>query len=179
MEKKGIGLAFNWLFSIIVGGVILFLAIYGASRFIDTSQHGLYTETAASLVSLFDPLETGLASGKAYEIGFKKESKIFFNCNEESNLPFGKQTISFSEKTLGNEYGESGGRITIKDKYIFAEEVVEGKKLYVFSKPFFMGFKVADVVVVLSENYCFYDASEEVQESLEGLNLVNVIFPNF
>ena len=173
-------MSFNWIFAIIAGSVILFLAIFSAGKFIRTSEQTVFTETAASLISLFDPLETGLASGKAHEIGFKKKSRIFFDCNENTNFPFGKQTIAFSEQTFGDKFGEKGGRVNIDNKYIFAEEVVEGDKVYVFSKPFFMPFKITDIIVVTSadDNYCFYDSPEYIQESLEGLNLKNIHFPN-
>jgi len=72
VDKKAIAMSFNWIFAIIAGGFILFLAIFAAGQFIRTGEQTIYTETAASLISLFDPLETGLASGKAHEIGFKK-----------------------------------------------------------------------------------------------------------
>ncbi|MEK6830647.1 MAG: hypothetical protein AABX77_01315, partial [Nanoarchaeota archaeon] len=180
INKKGIALPFNWLFAIVAGGTILFLAIFAAGKFIRTSEQTIYTETAASLISLFDPLETGLASGKAYEIGFKKKSKIFFGCNENLNPPFGKQTIFFSEQTFGETYGEVGKEVSIKDKYIFSKEVVEGEKVYVFSKPLFMPFKINDIVILTSsdDKYCFYDSPEEIKESLEGLNLKNIVFVN-
>ena len=179
-DKKGIAMSFNWIFAILAGGFILFLAVFSAGKFIRTSEQTLYTETAASLISLFDPLETGLASGKAHEIGFKKKSKIFFDCEEDLNPPFGKQTISFSEQTFGDKYGERGQRVSIKNKYIFADDVVEGDDVYIFSKPFFMPFKVTDLVMVTSQDqdYCFYDSPEYIQESLEGLNMKNIIFMN-
>ncbi len=180
INKKAISLAFNWIFAIIAGGTILFLAIFAAGKVIRTSEQTVYTESAASLISLFDPLETGLASGKAYEIGFKKKSKIFFKCQEYLNKPFGKQTISFSEQTFGETYGEQGKEVSIKDKYIFSKDVVEGKVIYVFSKPFFLPFKINDLTIVTSDNdkYCFYDSPEEIKESLESLNLKNIIFVN-
>lgn len=179
-NKKAIAMSFNWIFAIIAGGFILFIAIYGAGKFIKTSEQATYTETAASLSSLFDPLETGLASGKAHLINFKKDSKIFFDCNEKLNPPFGKEYISFSEKTLGDEYGESGGKVSIVNKYLFADNVVDGKSVYVFSKPFFMPFKVADITMIISgsEEYCFHDAPEKVREDLENLNLNSIIFVN-
>ena len=179
-NKRGIAMSFNWIFAILAGGFILFLAIFSAGKFIKTSEQTLYTETAASLISLFDPLETGLASGKAHEIGFKKKSKIFLDCEEFLNPPFGKQTISFSEQTFGDKYGEKGQRVSIKNKYIFSDDVVEGDDVYIFSKPFFMPFKVTDMVMVTSQDqdYCFYESPEYVQESLEGLNMKNIIFMN-
>jgi len=178
-DRKAIEMGFNWIFAIIAGTFILFLAIYGASRFIETSESSLYTQSAAKLVSLFDPLETGLASGKSSEIDFKKQTKLYFDCEERAYPPFGKQTISFTEKTFGDEYGEKGGDITIKNKYVFSEEIVEGKKLHIFSKPFFMPFKIADIIIISSENYCFYDSPEYIREDLEGLNLENIYFINF
>jgi len=179
-NKKGVAMSFNWIFAILAGGFILFLAIFSAGKFIRTSEQTLYTETAASLISLFDPLETGLASGKAHEIGFKKKSKLYFDCEENLNPPFGKQTISFSEQTFGDTYGERGQRVSIKNKYIFSQDVVEGDDVYIFSKPFFMPFKVTDLVMVTSQdqNYCFWDSPESVKESLQGLNMKNIIFMN-
>lgn len=179
INKRGVAMSFNWIFAILAGGFILFLAVFSAGKFIRTSEQSLYTETAASLISLFDPLETGLASGKAQEIGFKKQSKIFFDCQEDFGS-FGRQTISFSEQTFGESYGERGQRVSIINKYIFAENIIEGNDVYVFSKPFFMPFKVTDLTMVTSQDqqYCFYDSPEYIKESLEGLNMKNIIFMN-
>ena len=177
-NKKGIEFGFNWLFAIIVGGVILFLAIYGTGRFIGTQETAIYTQTAAELVSLLDPLETGLASGKSTEIYFAKLSRTFYDCDENNNLPFGTQTIRFSEQTFGEKFPEAGGKVTIRNKYVFAENVVEGRRYVVFSKPFFMSYKVADLLVVSSKDYCFLDAPEDVKDEIKGLNIKNIIFVN-
>ncbi len=179
MKSKGLfGLSFNWIFALIVGGFILFLAIYGSSKFIVTSESTIYTETAAKLTSLLDPLETGLASGKATEITFKKESRFKFTCNEKSFAPFGKETVSFSEQTFGKEFGKQSERVDIKDKYIFTNSLLEGKRLIIFSKPFFLTFKVADLTLIFSQEHCFFDAPEEIEEELEGLNMAGIIFMN-
>jgi len=180
INKKSVALPFNWIFAILAGGFILFLAIFAAGKFIKTSEQVVYTETAASLISLFDPLETGLASGKAYEITFKKSSKIFLRCDEDLNPPFGRQKISFSEQTFGETYGEKGQEVSINDKYVFSDDLIEDKKIYAFSKPLFLPFKVNDITIIIpsSQNYCFYDAGEEIRESLEGLELKNIIFVN-
>ncbi len=175
-QKKAVALPFNWIFAIIAGSVILFLAIYGTTKIIGTGQKAVYTETSAKILSLLDPLETGLASGNSEVINFKKQSRIYLGCNSLSNKPFGKQTISFSEQTFGEEFGEKGGGINIKNKYVFAEDIVEGKKFYVFSKAFFMGFKVSDLIVINSNNYCFYQAPNEIKDDIEGLNLKNINF---
>ena len=176
MSKKAIALPFNWIFALIVGAAILALAIYSATQFIKTSEEALYTESAAKLISLLDPFETGLASGKSSQINFKKPTRTYYECDEFSNRPFGRQTISFSEQTLGDTWGDPGNPIPIKNKYVFAENVVEGKNLYIFSKPFFMGFKVADLIMISSDEYCFYQAPKEIKKEIENLNIKNIEF---
>ncbi len=180
VDKKAIEMGFNWIFAFIAGGFILLLAIYATTKFVGVQEVKGGTETAAQLVSLFDPLETGLASGESNQINFNKQSRIYNEgCFPDSNRPFGKQEISFSEQTFGNKFGERSEIVPIKNKYVFFEDMIEGKKMYVFSMPFFMPFKVADLIVIVPEKYCFYDAPAEIMNDLENLNIHNVIFPNF
>lgn len=169
-QKRAIALPFNWLFAIIVGVVILFLAIYGVSKLIGTSEYQVYTESAVKLESLLDPMGTELASGKSYSIPFKKETKTYYDCSDLGI--FGKNTIAFSEETLG-DFGEKGGEINTK-KYLFAEDVIQSKRLNLFSKPFSMGFKVSDLIMISSGDYCFYQPPNEIKEEVGGLNLANI-----
>jgi len=171
-SKRGIALPFNWMFAIIAGIVILFLAIYGTAKFIDTSEYQVYTETAAKLAGLLEPMGTGLASGKSTQINFKKETRTYYDCSDLGI--FGKNTIAFSEKTFG-DFGEEGGAINTK-KYIFSKSVIEGKQLNLFSKPFFMPFKIDDIIVISGENYCFYQAPKEIEEEVLGLGIDNINF---
>jgi len=172
-------MSFNWIFAILAGAFILFIAIYASSKIIDIGEKTIYTETAASLISLFDPLETGLASGKASEITFAKEARIFLDCNEDANPPFGEQQILYSEKTFRNEFAEAGEHIKIKDKYVFGDKIIQGKKLYYFTKPLFIGFKVSDLLMIYSDKvYCVYNADDNFRDDIEGLNLKNIFFPN-
>jgi hypothetical protein len=85
---------------------------------------------------------------------------------------FGKQTIAFSEKTFGG-WGEKGGEIN-SIKYIFAEEMIEGKSLYLSSMPFEMPFKVDDLIFISGKNYCFYQAPNEIKKNIQNLNLANI-----
>ena len=174
-NNRAVALSFNWIFSLVVGAAILALAIYGVTKIVSTGEEALYTETAARLISLLDPFETGLASGKSAQINFEKPTRTFYECDEFSNQPFGRQTISFSERSIGDRWGDPGGRVTVKNKYIFAGNTLEGKNLYIFSKPYFMSFKVADLIMISSENYCFYNATEEIEEDLNEL-ITNVFF---
>ncbi len=174
--KKGISIPFEWIFAMILGGIILFVAIYAASQFAETGSRTSNTEAAARLESLLSPFETGLASGKSSKIHFASESRIYFQeCDENENHPFGTQSIAFTQKFF-NKFSPAGENISIKNKYVFAEEVVQGKDFYVFSKPFFMGYKVADIIIIDSKKYCFYQTPEEIKEGIENLNLENINF---
>jgi hypothetical protein len=175
-NKQGIEMSFNVMFAIFAGIVILSLAIYGATRVVITSEKAIYTETSAKIISLLDPLETGLASGKSEQIKFKKETRIFFECNELDNIPFGKQTISFSEQSFGERFGEQGGAVPIYNKYVFSKETIQGKELNIFSKEFLMPFKVADIIVINSEDYCFVGAPNEIIKDVEFSGIKNIQF---
>jgi hypothetical protein len=171
-NKKAIGMEFNWIFAILAGTVILFIAIYATSKLIGGGEQKIYTETASKIETLLSPMGTGLASGKSAQINFKKDTRTYYTCSDLGQ--FGKQTIAFSEKTFG-DYGEKGGQINTQ-KYIFAKSVEEGKTLYLFSKPFEMPFKIDDVIIISSENFCFYQAPEEIKDEINGLNIKNIQF---
>ncbi len=168
--KKGIAMPFNWIFAIIAGVVILFLALYGVSRFIRTSESISYTETGAKLVAFFESV--GGTGSEKVEINFREDVEIFFGCDELNNRPFGLQRVGFGntgKKIKGNE-------VSIKDRYIFSENIIEGKNLHIFSKPFYLGYKVGDLTMISSEDYCFVDSPLIVNEELSGLELSNVEF---
>ena len=175
-NKQGIEMGFNVMFAIFAGIVILSLALYGATRVITTSEKSISTETSAKLISLLDPLETGLASGKSEQIKFKKDVRVFLECKELENHPFGMQTIAFSEQSIGDKFGERGGEVPIYNKYVFSKNSFEGRELNIFSKDFSMPFKVADLIVINTEDYCFYSAPNEIKKDVENLNLQNIQF---
>jgi len=177
-KKAILGMPFDWMFAIIVGAFILFLAIYFTVNFIQTSEIRQNTETAAIIKSYLDPFETGLASGKSSNVSFRKETRTIMSCNALRNPPFGEQTIRFSDKNLKESFGNEGEAVPIKDKYIFSEEIIQGKNWYVFSIPFFMPFKVSDIIIISSENYCFYNTPEEIEEEIKRLQLININMTN-
>ena len=169
-------MGFNVMFAIFAGIVILALALYGATQIITTGEKAISTETSAKIISLLDPLETGLASGKSEQIQFKKDVRVFLECKELENHPFGMQTIAFSEQSIGDKFGAKGGEVSINNKYVFSKNVIEGKVLNIFSKEFSMPFKVADLIVINTEDYCFYSSPNEIKDDVENLNLQNIQF---
>jgi hypothetical protein len=171
-DKKAIGMSFNWLFAIIVGIFILFLAIYIVVQIVGVGDTVVGTESAARLVSFLGPAEAGIASGKvAPPINFQKNTRLYFSCSEGGS--FGHQKVSFSEVRFG-KWSERGNDIST-NKYVFANEIVEGKTLYLFSKPFDLPFKVADLIIMSSEKYCFVEASRNIEEEVRNLKNVRIV----
>lgn len=174
MNKKA-QFDFEWLFAIIAGAVILFLAIYGASRIGETMRFQKDTEVAKQISIITDPLQAGFASGKLGKITFQQSTKIKNICYSDG---FGKNDISVASRSgVGKEWLPYGAAISVHNKYIFSESQ-EGQEFYVFSKPFYFPFKITDLIMISSKKYCFSDAPDAIREELEGFNAPNLKFEN-
>ncbi len=168
-KNGAIEMSFSWLFATIVGAVILFLALYMATQLGGNAEYQQQTESGKKLTILIDPLETGAASTSGDIIRFVSESRITFRCYLPTiDNAFGKETLAVSEKNRG-EWNEDGGEIAMRNKFIFAENGVIGKKIYLFSKPFFMGFKVADLIITTADSYCFVNTPQEIEDELKEI----------
>jgi len=172
-NKRGLEMNFAWMFSIIVGAVILFLAIYTATQFIDVSKYQIDTEAAKQFTILFEPLATGIEEGKITSIPLPQNTRIYNECDETgagAAQYFGKQEISLAqESTIGKKWGEPGVGSIVYDKYIFSNSLEQGKTIYAFVKPFEIGFKVADIVILYLDEYCFVNAPDEIKNELNQL----------
>ena len=172
MQKKAISMPFNWIFAIIVGAIILFIALYASGNILTTGSTTIGVITTKQFISYFDPFETGITEGKSEPVELQKMSRLFFEvCNPDYNI-FGRQSISFQEQTIGGRWvAENSSKTHIGDKYVFAENVVEGKRLVIFSFPIKFPFRIADVIAVTSGEYCFYKTPNKVRTDIRGLNL--------
>jgi len=171
-NKKGLEFSFGWLFALVVGAAIIFLAIYAAVKFISSEQTVQETEAAKQLEAILTPIETGYEEGKAVSpIVFPAVTRVYNNCSTEGN--FGEQSIRVST-LFGNKWQEQGLPIVSYNKYIFSPDIMQAKELYVLSKQFEMPFKVANILIIWSDNYCFIGMPAEIEEEITDLNLKNV-----
>jgi hypothetical protein len=174
-KKKAFEMSFNWIFALVVGGIILFIAVYAAINIGNVVKSEKDTESGAQLVSLLDPMGVGIASGTSDIIKFQSPSRIFIKCDSKNYKPFGSEEISFSGKVFG-KYGEAGAPISVRNKYLFGKNLTESKEIPFISFPFNMPFKISDLIIFLDGNYCFYKAPDEIKGDLEGHNaLKNII----
>lgn len=170
-------MSFGWIFAIIAGIVIIFIAIYVSSKFIKVGQESVSAKTGKEISILLDPLETSFESAQTTSMTIPSETRINNQCEETGT--FGRQVISLDQKSF-NKWVETEVKVGFNNKYIFSKEEIEGKKFYIFSKPFNFPFKIADLFYLTSEgdSYCFKNAPEEINEELFKLNQSNIFIEN-
>lgn len=178
--KKGFEMTFGMLFSIIAGAVILFLAIYASSKFIvPFGKYYDYTEAAKQISNYLNPVYSGAASAYLTHVDFKRETRIFLGCEETSkNSPyFGRETIAFSEESgIGGKWAEPGAEISRYNKYIFSDNLSQGKIYSLFTVPLYAGFKADDLIMAFMQKYCFVSPPEQIRSEIEdlGSSAINV-----
>ena len=168
-NKRGaLEFSFAWIFAIIAGMFILFLAIYGVTKFMNIERSSQDAQTAMDIGTLTNPLESSFETGKRIMISTSVETRIYTGC--KNNTFFGKQTIRTSQKTY-NEWSNEGVNVGFPNKYIFSENPAEGRNFYLFSKPFELPFKIADLMYLISteDKYCFKDSPDNIEEEIEDL----------
>lgn len=167
---------FVWIFALLVGGVILFLAIFGALRTGDTYRYQSDTEVAKSISVITDPLSAGFAEGSYGKIVFRQQARINNICLDGG---FGKNDISVSTRSnVGEPWNMAGGATSIYNKYIFSKEQISGLDFYVFSKPFNFPYEVSDLIFITSDNYCFFNTPEEIANEIKGMRINNIQIEN-
>jgi hypothetical protein len=176
-KNKGLQISFAWLFSIIAGAFILFLAIFVSIKVINTEQTIQDAKIGKEIGILLNPLEIGFESGKTTSLTLPTDTRIYNKCNNKGN--FGKQIIQISQKNF-KKWTSTNIDVGFSNKYIFSRNYVEGKKFYIFSKPFEFPFKVADIIYITSslKKYCFINAPEDIQEELKDLKQQNIFLKN-
>src|SRR3972149_7123870 len=142
-NKAQLQIPFAWLFAILVGISILFLASSLTTKIFQTEQVASDAETAKEIGILLNPLETGFETGKTTSMILPTETRIFNRCDNEGY--FGRQIIKLSQKSF-NKWSDTNIDISFENKHIFSENFTEGKRFFIFSKPFEFPFKIADVI---------------------------------
>src|SRR3989338_153867 len=147
MFKKGYEFSFAWIFAILTGATIIFLAIYFATQISSLKRVEQQTEVGKEIGILLNPVETNLEQAKFVMITLRTETKIYNKCNSGIGN-FGSQELSAKIKSgLGEEWtNDPGVASSFYNKYLFSNDEIYGKKIfYVLAKPFKFPFKPADL----------------------------------
>lgn len=182
LNKKAYEFSFNWIFALIVGVSVIFLAIYTATNLIDTKRTEKDTVRAKEIGILLTPLETGLEQSKLATISLPEGTRLVNNCSTEE--PFGKQQLSaFTRSGVGKKWQPiSGATSTFRNKYLFSDdELLAEQEIYLFAKPFEFPYKVADIIMAWpdTEKYCFVfsgnaGVQRKIKEELSDIKPTNV-----
>lgn len=166
LSKRGV-VQFTWIFSLIIGALIIFLAVYSAAKFVQTSSF----QTQAELVRQLDVVLNPFASVGAIttmtlskQVELPVEMQLNFSCSSQGNY---NELNARTRKGKGwGDWLERGFRI--KDKYIFSDSL-SGKNLWVFSKPFEMPWRVDDAIYILDKSYCFDNPPQNIKDEIDAM----------
>ncbi len=171
-QKRG-QTEYAWLFSLIVGALIIFLAVFAAQKFKGTSTLQTQAEILREFDILLNPFSsvgsiTTMTLSKAIEL--PSALQLNFSCNSADN---------YNEINVRSMVGRGWGEwlrpgFRVRDKYIFSE-LVEGRTMWVFAKPFEMPWRVDDLIYITDQSYCFDDPPSHIQREVEALK-TNSIF---
>ncbi len=165
---------FAWIFAVIVGALILFLAFYFVGTTLLRQRYEQETIQAQSLDILLNPFAYLGAIGRTnYNLlSLPEESEVMIDCNKEI---FGD--LGYNEITLVSKK-ETGISKAVYDKYIFAPQPMKGKNFDALSKPLKMPWRIADVIILWPSNqkYCFVNAPTRIKEELESINIKSLVF---
>lgn len=171
INRKGLEFSFAWMFAIIVGAFIILLAIYAATKLVSTQNAATQAEVGKQMGILLNPVETGIESAKISIITFPSETRVYDGCND--NGAFGSQKISVAGKAgIGNSWLQPGVPSTFYNRYLFAENMSQDKEFILFSKPFSMPYKIADIIFMWPKNqkYCFVSPPRTIEDEITSLN---------
>lgn len=164
-NRKGIELSFGWIFSIIVGGAILFLALYAVSQLSDTERRVQQTLSAQELVTRLTEVTTSLEkTSLPGNLTFATPTRITPRCVLQGS---GVQEVLVAYRSgIGEPWQENGIPARSSSLYLFSATPTEGRTFSMIVKPLLLPFKVGDSISLWSGNYCFVQPSGAVAEDL-------------
>lgn len=171
--KKGfLDLSFSWIFALIIGGIILFAAIYGVAKISKNQNEVANGVTATDLTNLFNALNTNAESFYSVYVSMPMISRVKNTCDLSGT--FGRQALSVEQK-IKNKWTASNLNVYSYNQYVFSPEMPLGdgvKGYYAISKQFNFPFKVSNVVYLIPDNtkYCFVNAPLNIKQDLSTLS---------
>ncbi len=169
MNRLGIEMSFGWIFSLIVGGAILFLAIYGVAQLGDEGRRIQQSFTAQELVTRLTTVTSSLeTASRPGNLSFSVPTRIMPSC--AAQRLFGMQELKVSHQSgLGEPWRENGIPARSAGMYVFSSAPAEGKTFTLLVKPILLPFKIGDSIALWSGGYCFIQPPSPVEEDLSLL----------
>ncbi len=158
---------FAWVFSVIVGAIILFLTFFFISQYAKQVEKPTRQITIASgLNILLEPFSSisSLARMRAEILELPKDYYVEIDCKEGYNL--------IKAKKIDEKYFEINEKVY--DKYIFSKPIntKKNRKFLVYSLPIEIPFHVGNAIVIVTNDTCLANLpykKDEMEETLEEL----------
>jgi hypothetical protein len=185
-NKKG-GIEFGWIFAIIVGAVVLFLAFYFVSTTLLSDRMKSNTIAAQNFDVLMNPLSYlgSLDAVTSMPLNLSEKSELLIECDNGTDTG---SNLGWNSITVVTERQKEGERLprTAYDKYIYADiSDTEVKNLHSLTISLKMPWRVADLTMLwpADKTYCFINTSKKIQEIQKrivdaNLNISSIIFTN-
>ncbi|MFH1823095.1 MAG: hypothetical protein ABH817_00035 [archaeon] len=164
MHNKKAAIQFAWIFAVIIGALVLFLAFYFIGTNVERSGETEQTVLTQGFDTILNPFSYVGAMGAAMAriIELPKPQDINFTCEKDSS--FGSMTMVLSKETKGLPK-------TINDKYIFSRNLENTKQVLAISMPLKLPWRVADIIVFvpMKNKYCIKNSGSDLKKLLTDL----------
>ncbi len=181
IQKKGT-VEFSWIFALIVGGSILFLAFFFVGQQFFQQKQLAQIQTTQTIDVLLTPFSSSgnIANAQEGVIKLQKDSDLNLYCEKADNFnSLGYESLEIipldTKKTLTSSGTNNAiSEKKIYDKYIFGEDFTT-KEILTFSKPFNAPWRIADMVYIFpyENTYCFYGNLMPLRIKKELISLDN------
>jgi len=168
---------FAWIFSVIVGALILFFTFFFLSQYAKQVEKPSRQITIASGINiLVEPFSaiSNLAEIRAEILELPKNYVVEIGCEKNYN--------TIKAKNIKEKYFEISEKVY--DKYIFSKTINTSKnnKFLVYSMPIEIPFHVGNAIVIVTEDACLKDLpykKNELKEVIEELEIEKIPKINF
>jgi hypothetical protein len=170
--RQGVAVSFSWLFSLIVGAVIIFLAVYASRSLVQTERQAQESGASVAFTNLFTPLRTGGSeSFIPRAITFPQPALITLRCT-----PTGMGVrVRFQDSLAGES---DAYQSVVRDSFISGNTTIQGKRVFSLVLPLRMPYLIGDVILLWSEPQCFVDAPEDMRSLFEMATNETITFAN-
>ncbi len=163
--RRGFEFSFSWLFSLIVGALILILAIYGVSTFVGQERTISDSETAQALSGLLSPLQTSVeTSFRPNPIIFPQPTEITLECTRDASSVQTRALSSIGRNSVPGYAQETAGVA------VFGNTTLTGTTVHSLVVPFLFPYKISDLVIVWTQPLCLVSAPEAVLDTFGSDN---------
>jgi hypothetical protein len=163
---RGFEFSFSWLFSLIVGALILILAVYGVTTFIEQERTVSDSETAQALSGLLSPLQTSVeTSFRPNPIVFPQPTEITLGCTRDASTVQTRALSTIGRNTAPGYAQETAGVA------VFGNTTLTGTTLHSLVVPFTFPYKLSDLVIVWTQPLCFVRAPDDVLQTFGADNV--------